>query len=81
MEIGSITKKEARERIEKLRKVIDEKRYEYHTLDTPSVTDAQYDSLMRELVALEQKFPELMTISSPSQKIGGEPAKSFKCFR
>ncbi len=80
MEIGSITKKEARERIEKLRKVIDEKRYEYHTLDTPSVTDAQYDSLMRELVALEQKFPELMTISSPSQKIGGEPAKSFKSF-
>jgi len=74
------TKDEAKNRIAKLRKIIDEKLYEYHTLDTPSVTDAQYDSLMRELVALEQKFPDLMTKSSPSQKVGGEPAKSFKSF-
>lgn len=80
MEIEDITKTEAHERIEKLRKVIDEKRYEYHTLDKPSVTDAQFDSLMRELAGLEQKFPEFYSNSSPTQKVGAEPAKSFKSF-
>lgn len=77
MEIEKITKEEAKKRIEKLSKVIDDLRYRYHVLDDPSVTDAQYDSLMRELTALENKFPELKSATSPSQKIGGEPLKKF----
>ena len=77
MEIN-LNKTEAKERIEKLRKLIDDLRYRYHVLDDPSVTDAQYDSFMRELVALEEKYPEFSDPSSPSQKVGGEPLKEFK---
>ena len=73
-----ISKKDAKERIEKLRKVIDDLRYRYHVLDDPTVTDADYDSLMKELVELEQKYPEFLDKNSPSQKVAGEPLKKFK---
>lgn len=75
---NNISKSEVKERIEKLRKVIDETRYRYHVLNDPTVTDADYDSLMKELVELEQKYPEFYDANSPSQKIGGEPLKKFK---
>lgn len=75
---NDLNKKEAKERILKLRKYIDELRYQYHVLDNPSVTDAQWDSLMRELVSLEEKHPEFYDSTSPSQKIGGEVLKKFK---
>jgi len=75
---NDLNKKEAKERIPKLRKYIDELRYQYHVLDNPSVTDAQWDSLMRELVALEEKYPEFYDPTSPSQKVGGEVLKKFK---
>ncbi len=75
---NNISKKEVGVRIEKLRKVIDETRYKYHVLNDPTVTDADYDSLMKELVELEQKYPEFYDVNSPSQKIGGEPLKKFK---
>jgi len=77
MEIEPISKTDAEKRVKKLRKLIDKFRYEYHVLDKPSVTDAQFDSLMRELVALEEKFPDLRSSSSPSQKVGGEVVKAF----
>ena len=73
-----LSKSEAKVRIEKLRKVIDETRYRYHVLNDPTVTDADYDSLMKELVELEQKHPEFYDANSPSQKVGGEPLKKFK---
>jgi len=69
--------KDAKIRIEKLRQVIDETRYRYHVLNDPTVTDADYDSLMRELVELEGKYPEFYDKNSPSQKVGGEPLKKF----
>ncbi|MFA6963394.1 MAG: NAD-dependent DNA ligase LigA [Patescibacteria group bacterium] len=71
-------KSEAKIRIEKLRKYIDEVRYRYHVLDDPSVTDADYDSLMRELVQLESEFPDFADPNSPSQKVGGKPLKKFE---
>ncbi len=71
-------KQEAKERIEKLRRYIDDMRYRYHVLNDPKVTDADYDSLMNELVDLEAEFPEFGDKNSPSQKVGGQPAKSFK---
>lgn len=74
----SETFNEVKNRVEKLRKVIDDLRYRYHVLNDPTVTDAQYDSLMRELVQLEQQFPTLYDPNSPSQKVGGQPLKSFK---
>jgi len=73
-----MTKAEAKLRIEKLRKYIDEIRYRYHVVNDPTVTDADYDSLMEELVGLEREYPEFYSVNSPSQKVGGEPVKEFK---
>lgn len=73
-----MNKSEAKIRVAKLRKYIDDMRYRYHVLNDPGVTDADYDSLMEELVKLEKEFPEFYSPTSPSQKIGGEPLKKFK---
>lgn len=60
-----------------MRKYIDKTRYRYHVLNDPSVTDADYDSLMEELVKLENSFPEFADPNSPSQKVGGKPLDKF----
>jgi len=73
-----VTLQKAKQRAEKLRKVIDEYRYRYHVLDDPTLTDQVYDSLMEELRTLEKKYPELKTSDSPTQRIGGKPLKKFK---
>ena len=74
-------KDEIKKRIEKLRREIDKLRREYHTLDRPEVSDEVYDSLMRELRALEEKYPEFKSVDSPSQRIGGEPLAKFEKVR
>ena len=51
--------------------------YEYYTLDAPSVPDAEYDKLFRELEALERNHPELKLPDSPTQRVGGEPLAEF----
>ncbi len=51
--------------------------YEYYTLDAPSVPDAEYDKLFRELEALELNHPELKLPDSPTQRVGGEPLAGF----
>ena len=70
--------KDAQMRAGKLRIVIDKHRYLYHVLDKPDITDEAYDSLMEELHIIEEKFPDLQTPDSPTQRIGGEPRTSFK---
>src|SRR5256714_998004 len=50
----------------------------YYVLAQPSISDQQYDRLYHDLLDLEQKFPELITPDSPSQRVGGEPLKAFK---
>jgi len=60
-----------------LHQQINQYNHQYYVLDQPSVPDAEYDRLMRELLAIEQKHPELKTIDSPSQKVGGQPLKAF----
>ncbi|MBU6370770.1 MAG: NAD-dependent DNA ligase LigA [Patescibacteria group bacterium] len=70
-----------RDRYGKLAKTIDRHRYLYHVLDAPEITDEAYDSLMRELVALEEKYPSLRTPESPSQRVGGEPLAEFAKVR
>ena len=72
---------EAKQRIEKLRREIDKFRYEYHVLDKPEISDEVYDSLMRELRGLEEKYPELKSPDSPSQRIGGKPLAKFEKVR
>ena len=72
---------EIKKRIEKLRKEIDRFRYEYHVLDKPEISDEVYESLMRELRALEEKYPQFRSPISPSQRIGGKPLKKFEKVR
>ena len=71
-------KNEAQKRAQKLREVINDYRYRYHVLDDPSVTDATYESLTRELVEIEKQFPELRTPDSPTQRVGGKPLEKFQ---
>lgn len=69
---------EASRRAEKLRQTIDDYRYRYHVLDDPSVTDAIYDSLTRELKQIEEEYPDLLTADSPTQRVGGAPLEKFR---
>jgi DNA ligase (NAD+) len=72
---------EAKRRVEELRDVINYHDYRYHVLDDPEVSDAEYDELMRELKALEEEFPELITPDSPTQRVGGRPSELFAPVR
>ena len=65
------------QRIEKLRKLIEQYNYEYHTLDKPSVSDAEYDRLMNELISLELANPQIDSSSSPTQRVGGKVLDEF----
>ena len=64
-------------RAEKLREEINYHNYRYHTLDSPLISDAQFDALVDELRALETAHPELITPDSPTQRVGGAPAEGF----
>jgi len=70
-------KPEAKKRIDKLIKQIDELRYRYHVLNDPKISDEVYDSLEQELVELEKKFPELKRPDSPLERIGSQPLDKF----
>jgi DNA ligase (NAD+) len=65
------------EQTSKLHQQINQYNHQYYVLDQPSVPDAEYDRLMRELINIEQTHPQLKTLDSPSQKVGGQPLKSF----
>src|SRR5512138_2538208 len=70
--------KKAAARAAQLRALIGEHDYRYYVLDAPSVPDAEYDALMRELVALEAEHPSLITPDSPTQRVGGVAASTFE---
>jgi DNA ligase (NAD+) len=65
------------DQIKELRKKLNDYNYRYYVLDEPTVTDAEYDRLFRELQALETKHPELITPDSPTQRIGSKPLSGF----
>ena len=69
---------EAELRAEELRELVNHHMYRYHVLDDPEVSDAEYDELIRELRALEDRFPELITPDSPTQRVGAAPAALFR---
>jgi len=69
--------KAKQQRVSELQKQINLYNHQYYVLDTPTVPDAEYDRLMRELQAIETEVPTLKTIDSPSQRVGGAPLKSF----
>lgn len=66
-----------RRRVERLRETINEHNYRYYVLDQPTVSDAEYDRLLRELQSLEVEHPELVTPDSPTQRVGAQPAEGF----
>lgn len=70
-----------KQRLEKLRQEINQHNYRYYVLDAPSVTDADYDVLMRELQAIEAAHPEWISPDSPSQRVGAAPANGFATVR
>ncbi|MBI4457547.1 NAD-dependent DNA ligase LigA [Candidatus Uhrbacteria bacterium] len=72
-----MTKAQAKERVAKLRQVIDHHRYLYHVFDRQEISEAALDSLKHELYRLEQRFPELITPDSPTQRVGGKPLEQF----
>ncbi len=69
---------EAKYRIDALREELEKHRVLYHVHDTPKISDESYDSLMRELALLEEKYPDFKSSLSPSERVGGEPLLSFQ---
>jgi DNA ligase (NAD+) len=67
-------------KIEKLRSEIDKHRIAYHVHDKPTISDEVYDSLMKDLVSLEEKHPEFSDEFSPTKRVGGEILKEFVKF-
>ncbi|HYP05880.1 MAG TPA: NAD-dependent DNA ligase LigA, partial [Bryobacteraceae bacterium] len=63
--------------IEELRETLRRHEFLYYVADAPEISDAEYDKLMRQLQALEQEHPELVTPDSPSQRVGGAPREGF----
>ncbi|MCD6422238.1 NAD-dependent DNA ligase LigA [bacterium] len=72
---------EAKERVKKLRRLIEKARYAYHVLDKPFMEDEVLDSLKHELYQLEQMYPQLITPDSPTQRVGGKPLDKFRKVR
>ncbi len=66
-----------KQRIEKLREQINYHNYRYYVLDSPEISDAEYDELMRELRELEAKYPQFVTPDSPTQRVGAAPVEEF----
>jgi DNA ligase (NAD+) len=67
----------AKARIEKLRAEINRHNYLYYVQDSPEISDAEYDGLMRGLKELEEKYPQFLTPDSPTQRVGAAPIEAF----
>lgn len=67
-----------RERINELSSILKKANYEYYNLDNPSITDQEYDKYMRELINLEEKYPEFQDPNSPTKRVGGEAIDKFQ---
>lgn len=65
-------------RMKELTSIISEADYNYHTLDLPTITDQEYDKYLRELITLEEKYPELKLSYSPTSRVGGKVMDGFR---
>lgn len=77
----NIPQEQVKQRMEALRDRIREHDYYYYVLDQPRITDAEYDTLMQELEAWEEKYPELVDPDSPTQRVGGQPLTALGTVR
>jgi DNA ligase (NAD+) len=69
---------EPQKEAESLRKALRHHEHQYYVLDQPEISDAQYDDMMRQLQRLEEKYPELITPDSPTQRVGGKAREGFQ---
>jgi DNA ligase (NAD+) len=76
-----MNKQQAAQKAEELRKQINYHNYRYYVLDSPEISDAEYDELVRELEKIEEAFPELITSDSPTQRVGAPPEAGFQPVR
>ncbi|TDO83305.1 DNA ligase (NAD+) [Halanaerobium saccharolyticum] len=76
--MSKLTEAKAEKKIKALREKIREHEYKYFVLDDPSISDAEFDQLMQQLIKLEAEFPELVTDDSPTQRVGGEVLDEFE---
>jgi DNA ligase (NAD+) len=74
-------KDRAAQRAARLRAQIDDANHRYHVLDSPTLSDAEYDRLLRELQALEAEHPQLITPDSPTQRVGAQPLNAFAAVK
>ena len=63
--------------LDALKSTLDHYNYQYYVLDDPSVPDAEYDRLFKQVKAIEEQYPELITADSPTQRVGGQPIAGF----
>ncbi|UCF78457.1 MAG: NAD-dependent DNA ligase LigA [Candidatus Eiseniibacteriota bacterium] len=78
---SGLSKDAAAREIEKLRRDVSYHDHRYYVLDDPEISDAEYDRLRERLVELEEEFPELVTPSSPTQRVGAPPLEAFREVR
>ena len=71
-------KTEAKQRIDELKEILNEANRSYYILDAPEISDFEYDKLIRELIVLEEEYPEYKTQDSPSQRVGGGVLEGFE---
>jgi DNA ligase (NAD+) len=64
-------------RVEELRRQLEYHGHRYYVLDDPEISDSEYDALLRELIELEERNPDLRTPDSPTQRVGGKPLEKF----
>ena len=72
-----MTKEEARQRISDLSRELEEHNHRYYVLNSPSISDQQFDFMLKELEMLEQEHPEFASPNSPTQRVGGDITKDF----
>ncbi len=72
---------QARKKARELREKLNYHSYRYYVLDDPEITDEEYDRMMRELIELEERFPEVVTPDSPTRRVGAPPDQAFQPVR
>lgn len=70
-------REDAEKKVRQLTDLINEHNYNYYVLDNPTISDAEYDKLITQLIALERAYPDLSLPDSPTQRVGGQPAAGF----
>ena len=74
----NVTKAEAKKEARRLRKELAEHNYRYYVLAEPTVSDVEFDRMMKRLEDLEERYPDLVTPDSPTRRVGGEPTRGFE---